>query len=142
MIVLMMDLVRSSCLRLMLITLTTGLPNSRCLWGQVHRCIADKCPCLLKPRIQPPPDLSGSGAVHGFPDYISSSRGKLQGVTALTVMTTFLSSYSKNKYKLLAVSNYKGIISKCDGRSYTSLRSHRQANIDLFLTQKQAASNL
>jgi hypothetical protein len=57
MIVLMMDLVRSSCLRLMLITLMTGLPNSRCLWGQVHRCIADKCPCLLKPRIQPPPDL-------------------------------------------------------------------------------------
>jgi hypothetical protein len=86
--------------------------------------------------------ISGSGAVHGFPDYISSSRGKLQGVTALTVMTTFLSSYSKNKYKLLAVGNNKGIISKCDGRSYTSLRSHRQANIDLFLTQKQAASNL
>ena len=92
--------------------------------------------------IDPLLNISGTGPVHGHLQYLSSSRGELQGVTALLIMASLLFDYFDCLYYLAAICYNKGILSKCKRGSFNSLRSQRQANINLFLPQRKAAKSI
>jgi hypothetical protein len=87
-------------------------------------------------------NISGTGPVHGHPQYLSSSRGELQGVTALSIMASLLSTYYDCSYHLAAICDNKGVLSKGERGSFNSSRSQCQANIDLFSPQRKAAKSL
>jgi hypothetical protein len=87
-------------------------------------------------------NVSGSGPVHGQHHSLSSTRGEIQGITTLTIMASLLSKYSECRYKLSAICDNKGAISKCAGKKFKSLHSNYQANMDLFLTQEMASKSV
>jgi hypothetical protein len=86
--------------------------------------------------------ISGSGPVHGLPQYLSSSRGELQGITAILLIAKLLMEYHSCNYKVQALCNNSGIISKCSRQTNNSLKRQRIANLDLFLTQSEVAKDL
>jgi len=77
-------------------------------------------------------NISGSGPVHGQHRSLLSMSGKIQGITALTIMASLLSKHSECRCKLSAVCDSKRAISKCAGKNFNSLRSHCEANMDFF----------
>ncbi len=85
--------------------------------------------------------IYGSGPVHGAPQYLSSSRGELQGLTALSIVANLLSNFSGNKLRMNAICDNSGVISKCTKGLACSLRGNKAANLDLYLTQKHQTSS-
>jgi hypothetical protein len=79
--------------------------------------------------------ISGSGPVQGFHKYLSSTRGELQGITAITIISILISEYLGSPCNRTAITDKQGVICKCARGNYNSLRSHRLPNIDLYLTQ-------
>jgi hypothetical protein len=83
--------------------------------------------------------ISGSGPVHGLPQYLLSSSGELQCITAVSLMAKLLMDYHSYNCKVRAICDNSGMISKCSRPSRNSLKSQRIANLDLFLTQADAS---
>jgi hypothetical protein len=53
--------------------------------------------------------ISGSGSVHGAPQYLSSSRGELQGLTALTIATKVFSNHFNSYPKSTFICDNTGV---------------------------------
>jgi hypothetical protein len=81
--------------------------------------------------------ISGPGMVHGNPNYLSSARGELQGITAMSIICNMLSRHHNRQTKLSAICDNVGVINKCTKGKFSSLRRNRDANIDLYLTYKE-----
>jgi hypothetical protein len=80
--------------------------------------------------------IHGSGPVHGILTYQSSSRSELQGITAIGIIVRLFMEYHSYTAPACAVCDNQGVVSKCSKKNHPSLRTHRAANIDLYLTQK------
>jgi len=80
--------------------------------------------------------ISGSGPIHGIPHFLSSARGELQGITAVAIIANLLSEYHNKKLTISSTCDKTGVINRCSKGSFSSLRRHRTANIDLYLTQR------
>jgi hypothetical protein len=78
---------------------------------------------------------TGSGSVHGYYPNLSSARGELQGITALTIIFKLLRDYHLTSATAIIVCNNKGVLNSCANGTFCSLRNHREANIDLYSTQ-------
>jgi len=57
--------------------------------------------------------ILGSGQVHGHPQYLSSSRGELQGIMAIAVILKLLSEFYTISCKVSSVCDNSGVIQKC-----------------------------
>jgi hypothetical protein len=78
--------------------------------------------------------ITGSGPVHGALMYLSSSRGELQGITALTVITKFFLEFFNTTCKATFICDNSGVIKT--ETSFSSLKSQRDTNVDLYLTHR------
>jgi len=56
--------------------------------------------------------ISGSGPVHGETQYLSSARGELQGIAAITTIANLLSKFHNQKLKVSSICDNSGVISK------------------------------
>lgn len=86
--------------------------------------------------------IYGFRPVHGLPQYLSSSRGELQGITAVSVTVKLLMDFHSTSCKVKVVCNNTGMISKCSRPSNISLKCQRTANLDLFLTQSKVSKDV
>jgi len=86
--------------------------------------------------------VSGSDMVHGFPPKISAGRGKLQGLTAVSIITQMLLQFHCTNRKLDMICDDKGMTNRCMHTSFTSLCSHREPNVDLFLSHNKISRSL
>jgi len=80
--------------------------------------------------------ISGSGPIHGIPHFLSSARGELQGITAVAIIANLLSEYHNKKLTISSTCDKTGVINRCSKGSFSSLRRHRTANIDIYLNQR------
>jgi hypothetical protein len=74
--------------------------------------------------------ISGSGPVQGFHKYLSSTRGELQGITAITIISKLISEFLGPLCNITAITDNQGVIRRCSRCNYNFLRSHRLPNID------------
>jgi hypothetical protein len=79
--------------------------------------------------------IKGAGSVHGHKKYLSSCRGKLQGLMAITIIAKLISDYISSPCKVSAICDNSGIVQRCSRLQFKSLRSHQQPNSDLYITQ-------
>jgi hypothetical protein len=86
--------------------------------------------------------ISGSGSVHGAPQYLSSSRGEPQGLTALTIATKVFSNHFNTYPKSTFICDNTGVQRKISQSSFSSLCSQQDTNKDLYLTQKECSGDL
>jgi hypothetical protein len=84
--------------------------------------------------VDPDCHISGSGPVHSTPQYLSSARGELQGITAISIISALFAKFHNQALKVSSICNNRGIISKCTEGTFSSLHQNRDANIDLYLT--------
>jgi len=87
-------------------------------------------------------NISGSGPVHGAPQYLSSACGELQGITALTTVAKIFTEYFNTRPKSTFVCDNTGVQKKISQGNFRSLRSQRDTNIDLYLTQREWQGNM
>lgn len=57
-------------------------------------------------------NILGAGPIHGVLHFLSSSRGELQGITALTIITKLFLEYFSNKCKTLFMCDNMGITTR------------------------------
>jgi hypothetical protein len=74
-------------------------------------------------------NISGAGAVHGMPKYLSSARGELQGITAISIILNLLSDYHHKRITTSSICGNIGVINKCTNGHFSSLRHNRGANL-------------
>jgi hypothetical protein len=74
--------------------------------------------------------------IHGIPNFLSSARGELQGITAVSIISTLLSQYHNKQVKISSICDNVGVVSKCAKGRFSSLWQNRDANIDLYLMQR------
>jgi hypothetical protein len=87
-------------------------------------------------------NISGSGPVHGAPLHLSSSRGELQGLTALTIVAKCFLEYFAMRCNTTFICDNSSIIKKGSEQTFHSLKSQRDANIDLYLTDQDFKKDL
>ncbi len=68
--------------------------------------------------------IHGHGPVDGLAQYISSGRGELTGITALSIMTQLFLNYHSSNATLEAICDNKRVINKCGSLSFARLRTH------------------
>jgi len=78
--------------------------------------------------------VAGSGPVHGYPPYLSSSRGELQGITALAIVTKLFMDFHSFNTPVSVICDNQGVVSKCSTLQHHSLRKQRDVNSDLNLS--------
>jgi len=78
--------------------------------------------------------ISGSGFVDGYAPHMSSARGELHGVTALSIITDLLCQHYHFPGHLTVISDNQGVVRKCNSDIGHSLRKQRDPNFDLLLT--------
>jgi hypothetical protein len=81
--------------------------------------------------------ILGAGTVHGAPQYLSSSRGELQGMPALSIVMRLFMEFYSIKPKPTFICDNSGVIKITSHGRFSSLRSQRDANMDLYPTQWQ-----
>lgn len=86
--------------------------------------------------------ICGHGPVHGYQPNLSSARSKLQGITVVTIILKLLFEFHSYTVKAQVVCGNQGVINKCKNGSLHRLRHHREANVDLYLTQRDLQSSL
>jgi len=91
---------------------------------------------------KPNKNIFGSGPVDGLPPYLSSGRGELHGLNAISIIADLLNTYHARNSKIKVVCDIKGIVNKCRTLSINSLSRHQDKNIDLYLNQKHHMSKL
>jgi len=70
----------------------------------------------------------------GFFLYLSSTRGELQGITALAIVTKLFMDFHSLHTPVSVVCENMGIVSKCSTIQRHSLRKQRDVNCDLNLS--------
>jgi hypothetical protein len=78
--------------------------------------------------------IFGSGFVDGYAPHISSARGELHGVTALSIITDLLCQHAHLPGQLTAICDNQGVVQKCNSAITHSLRKQRDPNFDVLLT--------
>jgi hypothetical protein len=68
--------------------------------------------------------IHSHGPVDGLAQYISSGRGELTGITALSIMTQLFLNYHSSNATLEAICDNKRVINKCGSLSFARLRTH------------------
>lgn len=87
--------------------------------------------------------VSGEGIVDGAREYLSSTRGELQGQAALTVMTSVLLQANDTlDTQIKLVGDNKGVQMKTSKAGYHKIHHHREANSDLFLEYYRHAQTI
>jgi hypothetical protein len=88
------------------------------------------------------PDMHiwGSGPVDGHIPHLSSGRGEVHRIAALTIIAHLFLKYHSSIARVEAVCDSQGIINKCSHASFSKLCSHPKANTDLYFTQYQHAA--
>jgi len=71
--------------------------------------------------------ISRTGMVHGIPNYLSSARGELQGITAMSIISNMFSQYHNKQIKTSAICDNAGVINKCAKGRFSSLQRNRDA---------------
>jgi hypothetical protein len=70
--------------------------------------------------------ISGQGPIDGCPSSISSTRGEIQGQTALTIMLDLLLLHHSSNTRISLICDNKGSIKHCSTPLKASLRHHRK----------------
>jgi hypothetical protein len=78
--------------------------------------------------------VMGSGPVHGYPPYLSLTRGELQGITALAIVTKLFMDFHSFHSPVSVICDNKGVVSKCSTIQCHSLRKQHDVNCDLNLS--------
>ncbi len=65
--------------------------------------------------------ISGNGPVHGIYNSLSSARGELQGITAVSTISYMLSQYYNRPIKISSICDNVGVINKCTKGNFSSL---------------------
>jgi len=65
--------------------------------------------------------IKGAGAVHGHKKYLSSCRGELQGLTAITIIAKLISDYISSSCKVKAICDNLGAVQRCSKLQFKSL---------------------
>jgi hypothetical protein len=84
------------------------------------------------------PTLRGTymvGVVHGFSPFLSSGRGELQGIFALSIVANIFKHHHSSSAKVTVICDNQGVSSKCNTLTINSLHRHREPNIDLYIIQ-------
>jgi len=79
-------------------------------------------------------NFHGSGPVDGHLAHLSSSRGKLAGLTAILIITQLLLNFYRTSTNVRILCDNKAMVHKCISLETNRLRRHREKNMDLFLT--------
>jgi len=77
--------------------------------------------------------IAGTGPVDGLLPYISFSRAKLTGITAISVITRLFLEYHLHSASIQTFCNNQGVIKKCQSISFGKLCRHWDPNSDLCL---------
>jgi hypothetical protein len=85
--------------------------------------------------------IAGTGPVDGYVPYLSSTRGELQGQTALTIITNLFLQHHNFQATLVMICDSKSAQS-IQVRPATRLRQHRDPDLDLRLQIQHEASSL
>jgi len=80
--------------------------------------------------------IRGGGHVDGYSPHMSSSRGELHSLTALSIMTDLFCHHSQFNGTITAICDNQGIIKKCDTPKSMSLHRQRDPNINLLLNKQ------
>jgi hypothetical protein len=76
--------------------------------------------------------------VDGFLPGLLSTRAELTGLTAISIIYCLLMEYHGSSARLTMVCDNQGAISKAQSFSTKKLRCHREGNIDLYMSHRQA----
>jgi hypothetical protein len=80
--------------------------------------------------------ITGSGAVDGYPVHISSGRGELHGIMALSIISDVLFNFHNFNSDMTVVCDNQGDIKKCNNPLPNNLRRQCDTNHDLYITQR------
>lgn len=83
--------------------------------------------------------LSGSGLVDGLSTFLSSTRGELKGITAVTIMGHLLNDFQSTNLPISILCDTKSVQQKSQKISKHRLCHHHFPTIDLYLTQQGMA---
>jgi len=76
---------------------------------------------------------SGSSPVDGIKESLSSSRGEIQGMTTVSIISKSLLDFHNTTASLVLICDNKGAQKKCSYPFGQALHHHRLPNIDLIL---------
>jgi hypothetical protein len=92
---------------------------------------------------EPHMSKQGWGMVDGYPRYLSSACGEIQGQTAATTLLNGITrTHNATNISIKLVGNNQGVQNKCHRQAGTKLRSHRDPNSDLFAEYNSVACTL
>jgi hypothetical protein len=80
--------------------------------------------------------IFGLGPVDRYSLYLSSTRAELTGITAISIIVRLFVEFHSYKPKIQITCDNKGVISKIPHISLCKFHAHREANYDLFITQR------
>ncbi len=83
--------------------------------------------------------ISGHRPVDGYAMEMSSGRGEIHGVTAMSIMSQHLLHFHSSSAQLEAVCGNQGVINRCASVNFCHLKNHREKNTDLFMMLKTNA---
>jgi hypothetical protein len=77
--------------------------------------------------------ISGHGPTDGCPNSISSTRGELQGQTAMAIISDLFLTHNSSNASISLICDNKGAIQRCSNPPTGNLHHHRQPNMDILL---------
>jgi hypothetical protein len=91
----------------------------------------------------PTMSFKGSGAVDGAPEDQSSTRGELQGQTALAIIANNLLEHQQAlNIPVTLITDNQGVQTKCGNLTTNCLHNHHDANMDLWLEYQNATKSI
>jgi len=81
-------------------------------------------------------NISRGGVVHGHPSLLSSGRGELQGILALSIVADIFEMHHESTAPVTLICDDKGVTNKCITLAINNLRSQRNPNVDLYINQQ------
>jgi ribonuclease HI len=86
--------------------------------------------------------IARSGPVDGLPQKLSSSRGELAGLTAITIIAHLLRGFYSSNTPVWMVCDNQSVLNKCNSLPLNWFWRHCDKNFDLFLTQQNIAKTM
>jgi hypothetical protein len=86
--------------------------------------------------------ISEHGPVDGYTLDMSSGRGEIHGITAMSKISQLLLHFHSSSAKVEAVCDNQGAINRCASVSFRHLKTHPEKNADLFLTQQKTQESI
>jgi len=81
--------------------------------------------------------ITGAGPVDGYNPFLSSTRAKIAGITAVSIIAQLFLKFHSSTARVTILCDNQGAISKCSSSYKSSLRYHRSPNLDLLLRKKR-----